>query len=554
MGRERIKRYRFALVASLFLAGCSAGPLNNQKIGGPGQALAQISFAQGNDYSYGAQFIGATVDHTFTITNTGAATATKMSSSLVVSVFSFKGGTYPGVGGTCSSSLPAGASCTMVVTYSALYQSSLSELLTVSFFDGVSNQSINGPLLEGQAIYGASGTLDVTFNLTGLVTNPILGMDHGRGVVLQSNNRLVVAGYSYNGTNYVFSLARYNADGTLDTSFGSGGQAIVPVAGGDAFAHSVTQQGDGKIVVAGWLTSGSSSSFALARVNPDGSIDTSFGNGGIVTTVVGTGAAYAENVAMQADSKILAAGYTTGTSKHSFAIVRYNTDGTLDTTFGSAGILIPVIGNDDYAYAVTEDPEARIVVAGVTMTSPTNPDFAIARLTPTGSFDATFGTNGRVTTDIGLATTDQVWALALQKDGQILVAGSSSSGATKDFALVRYTTAGALDSSFAMSGRLVLPVGTGSAEANTLAIQTNGDIVLGGYTTSGSEEDFAAVRVTPTGTLDTTFATNGTGIYSFGPGAAVAYGMVLLPTGKVVMAGETSVGSGFDFAVARIWP
>jgi len=315
---------------------------------------------------------------------------------------------------------------------------------------------------------------------------------------------------------------------------------------------AMTIQGDGKIVVVGTTPVGSVTGFAVARFNVDGTSDTSFGSLGKTVTAVGSNDAFAQSVAVQGDHKILVAGYTSNVSNHSFALLRYNFDGSLDTMFGTAGVLNPVVGSDDYGRTIALQGDGKILMGGTTIAG-TN-DFALIRLNPNGSFDTSFGANGKVTTDIGFNTDDRVNAMLPQNDGRILLVGSSNNGGGKTFAVVRYTGVGALDSSFATGGKLLISVGAGDAEANGVVVQPDGKIDLVGYSTAGSEKDFATVRISASGVLDASFGLSGKAVFAFGPGQNVAYGVVLQTNGKIVIAGEIDTGTKLDFGLMRVWP
>jgi len=215
------------------------------------------------------------------------------------------------------------------------------------------------------------------------VTTDFGGSDYGFSVALQPDGKIVVAGYAGGD----FALARYNSDGALDTSFGSGGKVTTDFGGSyhpDGF--SVALQPDGKIVVAGYA----GGDFALARYNSDGALDTSFGSGGKVTTDFG-GSDAGYSVALQPDGKIVVAGY----AGLDFALARYNSDGALDTSFGTGGkVTTDFSGGRDVGYSVALQPDGKIVVAGYA-----GVDFALARYNSDGALDTSFGSGGKVTTD-----------------------------------------------------------------------------------------------------------------------------------------------------------
>ena len=287
-------------------------------------------------------------------------------------------------------------------------------------------------------VWAAAGELDTTFDTDGKVTTSIgSGDDYVNSVVLQSDGKIVAAGYSYNGSNYDFAIVRYNTDGSLDTTFDTDGKVTTPIASGDDRAYSVVLQSDGKIVAAGYSYNGSDNDFAIVRYNTDGSLDTSFDTDGKVTTPI-TRFDVATSVVLQSDGKIVAAGYSYNGPDNDFAIVRYNTNGSLDTTFDTDGkVTTPIGSSGDVATSVVLQSDGKIVAAGYSHNG-TDSDFAVVRYNTNGSLDTTFDTDGKVTTPIGSGN-EEANSVVLQSDGKIVVAGSSVNGSNYDFAVVRYT-------------------------------------------------------------------------------------------------------------------
>ncbi len=345
------------------------------------------------------------------------------------------------------------------------------------------------------ARYDSNGTLDTTFGTNGKVTTDVVYDDYGYSVAIQNDGKIVVAGYSktYNGD---FALVRYDSNGSLDTTFGGDGKVVTDMLGQDDRAHSVAIQDNGKIVVAGYSNKGGFKwDFALARYDTNGSLDTTFDGDGKVFTEVGGIAGYARSIAIQDNGKIVVAGYNyDGGIEHDFALVRYNDNGSLDTTFGGDGKVITDLGgNGDQAYSVVIQDDGKIVVAGYSNKGGSGSDFALVRYNSNGILDTTFDGDGKVTTDV--AYDDYGYSVAIQSDGKIVVTGYSSYGYGNDIALVRYNTNGSLDTTFGDDGRVIKDVGDDdSIRGYSVAIQSDSKIVVTGYSDIGGSDDFALLR------------------------------------------------------------
>src|SRR5437879_3346325 len=288
------------------------------------------------------------------------------------------------------------------------------------------------------AARGNPGALDPSLGAGGRVITPILGSyDGASALVLQPDGKLVAAGHAYNTSNAnSFALVRYNGDGSLDGAFGTGGKVITAIGIGSAGSALVLQP-DGKLVAAGYTYNGTSTAFALVRYNASGSLDTSFGTGGKVTTPIGSIDDEAFALVLQPDGKLVAAGYTYGGNSIDFALVRYTANGSLDGSFGTGGkVTTPIGGIDDEAFALALQPDGKLVAAGYTNDG-SSQNFALLRYTSQGSLDGSFGTGGKVTTPI-LSTYSAANALVLQPDGNLVAAGYAYNGTDTDFALVRY--------------------------------------------------------------------------------------------------------------------
>ena len=393
------------------------------------------------------------------------------------------------------------------------------------------------------------GDLDPTFGAGGKVTTDFAiggsSDDQANAMAIQPDGKMVVAGTSFfvapgpaPGRDVV--LSRYNPDGSLDTSFGTGGKVATALGANQVGAEDMTLQADGKILVAGSTITPTGADFALARFNPDGTLDISFGTGGAVSTDLFGGDDSAEAVALQADGKIVLAGFThVPGATNQFGLVRYNPDGSLDSAFGTGGHATTDVGFG--ALDVAIQPSGKIVAAGQS----TSDTYALARFTVDGSLDPSFGTGGTLQTNLGFATT---YAVVSQPDGKILAGGSSAIGSPTGAAVVRYLTDGTLDSSFGVGGVAVADFGGGSGVFRDISLLGDGKIVAAGGASGGV---FAVARFNPDGTLDASFGVGGKVTTDFVDHAEQASAVAVQPDGNIVAAGTRLNAPGEDFALAR---
>lgn len=391
------------------------------------------------------------------------------------------------------------------------------------------------------------GVLDTGFSGDGKTfTNFDGNADVGRDVAIQSDGKVVVAGYAQinliAGTAVYFAAVRYNTDGTLDTGFDSDGKCATTVGSGDAFGYAVALQSDGKIVLAGYASNGSNNDFAVIRYNSDGTLDIGFDSDGRVMTAVGSGGDAVYDVVIQPDGKIVAAGVSHNGTNYDIAVVRYNSNGTLDTGFDGDGIVITPIGSgDEYGYGVALQQDGKIVVAGYSYNGSNN-DVAVVRYNSDGSLDTGFDGDGIVTTAVGV--TDYGYGVAVQADSKIVVAGFGSN----DFAVLRYNSDGTPDTGFDSDGTVTTAIGSGSDIARSVVIQLDGKIVVAGYAFNGTYDDFAVARYNSDGTLDTDFSGDGKIMTAIGT-IDQAYSVAIQSNGKIVAAGYSSIANQGDFSV-----
>ena len=401
------------------------------------------------------------------------------------------------------------------------------------------------------AVLTEASSLDSSFGTGGKVTTPFgTSFDIANAAVIQTDGKIVAVGYSSINSNNDFALARYNTDGSLDTSFGTGGKVTTSIGNSYEIATSVVIQTDGKIVAAGYSYNGSNEDFALVRYNTDGSLDTSFGTGGKTTTPIANANDEAYSAAIQPDGRIVVGGYSSNGSNNDFALVRYHTDGSLDTTFGTGGKVIMQFGSaNDIIRAVVIQTDGKIVALGYFF-NVSNNDFALARYNTDGSLDPSFGTNGKVSTAIGNST-DEIFSAVIQTNGKIVIAGCTNNGLNNDFALARYNADGSLDTSFGTGGKVSTPFGSSFDIANSVALQTDGKIVAAGFSRNPANEDFALARYNTDGSLDPSFGTGGKVTTQFGTSFEIAYAAAIQTDGKIVAVGYSRIGSTEDFALAR---
>jgi uncharacterized delta-60 repeat protein len=397
--------------------------------------------------------------------------------------------------------------------------------------------------------------LDPTFGSQGKLFAAAAG---ATALALQPDGKLLVLGG--------LQIQRYNTDGSLDTSFGSGGTAtIVTLGNGLDEMKSVALQPDGKIVVAGStsLPTAFNFDFMVARFNANGTPDTSFGTGGKTLTEFDGLNDQAKAVLIQPDGKIVVAGQaqlgTLVTADQDFAVVRYLADGTPDPTFGGGDgkSTITVGGKSDFVNAAALQPDGSIVVVGRVFTDngSGNSDMGIARFLPSGDIDTTFGSqHGTVRidfTDGGVVPAnfdggewDEALDVLVQPNGKILVGGYTIRAGVFRGALVRLESSGTIETQFGL-------VNTDSIEkAAGIALQADGKVVAAGRGNS----DFGIVRFTSGGEVDASFDSDGKLLVDFFGGLDTPNDVLVQPDGKIVAAGVAKNGAGGGLGIVRVVP
>jgi uncharacterized delta-60 repeat protein len=403
----------------------------------------------------------------------------------------------------------------------------------------------------------AAGDLDPAFGIGGKVVTDLGGTnDRCHSVALQSDGKIVVGG-SFNSVD--FALARYNSDGSLDPTFGIGGVVLADLGSQDETVNSIALQPDGKIVAAGQsFYSATKTDFTLARFNAEGSLDVSFGVGGKIATDFSGNFDAARSIAIQPDGRIVAAGFAGRTlAVLDFALARYNTDGSLDLSFGVGGkVVTPFNADGGQARDVAFQPDGKIVAAGVVSGVASSGDFALARYDAFGNLDPAFGLNGKVTTDF-FNRFDEAFAIAVQPDGKIVAGGRGTGFVTNDdFVLARYNPDGSFDPSFGSNGRAFVDFSGGAELMRDIAVKPDGRIVAAGSTSSiiNPNSNFALASFNRNGTLDFSFGVNGKLTTDFFGATDQIFGIAIQPDGKIVAAGNVEpspTSARRDVALAR---
>jgi uncharacterized delta-60 repeat protein len=401
------------------------------------------------------------------------------------------------------------------------------------------------------ARYRQDGFLDSSFGEDGLVSTDFDGdADIAQSVVIQGD-KIIVAGSAYNKTSFNddFALARYNADGSIDSTFGQYGRVMTDYT--NEWASSVALLGE-KIVVAGsQIDSNTLMNFAIALYEENGKLDSSFGENGFVRSFAGA-AGSVQTVAIQND-KILLGGsvFNENIYTYEFTLARYNSNGQFDSSFDYDGVVIPRLGSIGISPSIAIQGD-KIIVAGYSFDSLTSDtDFALSRYNSNGSVDYSFGRNGLAETDID--PNGEGPQSIVVYDGKIVAVGTAFYSG--DFAIVRYTLHGSLDSSFNKKGYAIGSYPSARTYF-TSGVMQNDKIVAAGYAYNSAirNNDFAIARYNSDGSPDATFNFDGIVTTDFG-GNDLAQS-IALQGDKVIVTGSGNNPNTFfnDFVLSRYNP
>jgi uncharacterized delta-60 repeat protein len=403
----------------------------------------------------------------------------------------------------------------------------------------------------------APGDFDYGFGDRGLVR---FGFGHGSDELMSMTQDLdgkyVVAGHVANGLHRELAIARFNTDGTLDPTFDGDGKLITSFAPNLSTTDlpvPIRLQSNGKLVVAcGWRTGSGNSDFMVARFNADGSPDLTFSGDGFVTTDIFGANDQVGGMAIQLDGKIVVVGHAFSGSNSDFTVVRYDTTGALDPTFDGDGIVTVGFGFSDQAHAVAIQPDGKILVVGRAEVALVNYGVAMLRLNPDGTLDGSFDGDGKVTSDLSVGS-DYALAVGFQTsiiDPTKIVIGG---GSNNRMAVLRYNLNGSLDTTFDGDGAVYI-LGSPRAEARSVIVQFSGvmgpsRIIVGGVIGVGGVEQFGVARLFLNGAFDT--ALDGDGIVTTQVGAFSGASAVQVPFGKIVAVGTGMPIFSRDFTLIR---
>lgn len=394
------------------------------------------------------------------------------------------------------------------------------------------------------------GSFDLNLNGTGHTTVDFGDDDIATKVLVQPDQKIVLVGASVDGSDYYVAVARLFPDGSPDPSFSYDGrvQTLISTTGGSALDAAI--QPDGKIVVVGYASTPSGVGGFLVRYEADGTLDNTFGTNGMVWLLSSTQTTNTTSIVVANDGKLVCGGVQIASGQADAVTLRFNTDGTLDDTYSFDGISgVDVSGDNEAFWDVVIQPDGKIVGVGTTENTANETRFLVARFNSDGTIDNTFNATGYNTIDFGTLDNDGQ-AVALQGD-KILVAGKADIGTPFVMATARLLSNGTLDPSYGSSGKYYIPFYGGNiAGCNGIAIQQDGKLLFGGYMDDSSlDRNFALARTTADGALDLTFDTDGKVETDLG-GVDHAYSVAVQDDGLILLAGRTS-STTMDFALVR---
>lgn len=506
-------------------------------------SIGEASVCENSTYDFGMQPVDLPAEATLTITNTGDRKMTDVTAPALLTPFAFKGGSYPGTGGTCEMELTPSASCTVVVTFTPTAFTSYSQNFSVRYASGTSEFSKVCTLAgSGRRAYGV---LDTSFHTDGLFTTTLLnGGNSANGTSVQTDGKTVVVGSaSTGGGDDHFAIIRLQTDGSLDTSFHTDGKQTTA----DGYANGVLQQSDGKLLVGGTTYGGD---LHLVRFRSNGVLDTAFHTDGRAIATYSSGEDLGQYMALQTNGRVVLAGTSTVFAQTMFGTSRFLTNGALDTSFHTDGKRAHAIGSfADEITGMTIQSDSKIVFSGTSVTT-IDGDLvtALVRYNTDGNLDTAFHVDGIAS--MTFSDGDIPTKVAIQVDGMIIVGGVTD---TFRYTVARFSTNGYLDTNFHTDGKVSDILTTEAAvQAHDVRVQSDGKVLLGVGFPIAPIFRFGVIRWNTDGTLDSSFGTNGATHTTLGAGDNI-YGSIYVTPDKILRVGRHVSGLESIFGVARFW-
>jgi uncharacterized delta-60 repeat protein len=364
--------------------------------------------------------------------------------------------------------------------------------------------------------FAQDGSLDVTFGNNGTLSIDNTGGNAELLDLVATGNTFTAVGFTTVDNTEVATVIQYDQNGTINSAFGNNGQVIIPLGTGNGRASSATVQPDGKILIAGWARFSNKEQYFVARLQTNGTLDDTFGDSGITTGSFSNSSFAEDEVAaidLLSDGKIVVAGRGYNGQNDDAFIGCFNTDGSLNTSFGTDGVVILDFANSppsESATALVINDQDRIIVGGrVALSFNEEDSYFVSRLSSTGDLDNTFGTNGSLIYTLASNVIAGLNALALDNQGRIITGGGAfdTDELDNNFFLTRINTNGNVDESFGNNGELIIQRNSNETIWDLEALPS-GDIIAAG-STGGFPSRFAVVRINEFGFQDLSFGNNG---------------------------------------------
>ncbi len=390
------------------------------------------------------------------------------------------------------------------------------------------------------------GVLDGDFDADGMrLIQTATYSTRGFDVEIQPDGKILVCGWATSPTGPVMHVTRLFPDGSSDNSFGVNGQSILTINNTNLEVFGMALQGDGKIVLVGGVNGPTTGQVVIRLNGADGFLDATFGTDGIAT-IPYTTTSYLYDVAIQPDGKIVAAGITTD-PELDITVVRLNADGSMDTDFSFDGKVVTDVDLEDWAQGLVIGADGKITVAGSTSHPGGNTNGLLVRYNTDGTLDNSFGTNGKVELDVS-STVDEFHNLTMDGSGSLFAVGATSNPGSQ-FLVAKYTPTGELDNSFSFDGVVQTDFANDDDRAWDVIVQPDSRILVVGKAREVSDK-LALARYMPDGTLDNSFGTGGKVLTANGSDNELR-AVALQSDLKILVAGTVLTVSGRQAIIAR---